>query len=102
MLAEQICQREKYWNERDRDEKFEALRQQVIQLTHMITSMIDNVQALMQHQHSQTGALMTPMDGRNSAYAGGSRYMPHSLEIDPQVQAANYAEQRGVGAIHGR
>lgn len=91
--------REKYWHERDRDEKLEALRDNLVQLFAAIQGCQETAQALLQHQHSASGQLMTPMDGRERPFGYSKRYIPTSLNNDPPREAT---EQRAMGASHVR
>jgi len=91
-----MAQREKYWTERDRDEKFEALREHTVQLLHMVANLQQTVQALLRHQHSQGGELMTPMDGHEGAYPRHSAaWTPMSLSHAPEGVSAAQQERQG-------
>ena len=46
------AQRDKYWNERDSDQKLEALRNQVQQLTYQLGKISTLTQKLMAHSHA--------------------------------------------------
>jgi hypothetical protein len=73
--------REKFWTERDRDEKFEALREQLVLALHDIDGLRLTVQSLLRHQHSQNGELMTPLDGRDYPFV--RHHSPVSLSLAP-------------------
>jgi hypothetical protein len=79
--ASAIGQREKFWTERDRDEKFEALREQLLCALHDIDGLRLTVQSLLRHQHSQNGELMTPLDGREYPFV--RHHPPVSLSLAP-------------------
>ncbi len=67
----QLPMREKLWTERSDTEKLEALRQQVVTLTHQLGSALETVHALRRHQHDGKGALMVPLeDDFNKPYRG--------------------------------
>lgn len=89
--------REKYWNERERDERLEALREITIHLFGMVQSLQDDVQRLLRHQHSASGQMMMPFDGHEPIYQR-RRSIPTPLDNGPSQEAA----QHGIGAIHAR
>ena len=76
-----LGQREKFWTERDREEKFEALREQLVRALHEVDGLRLTVQSLLRHQHSQSGELMTPMDGREYPFV--RHHSPVSLSLAP-------------------
>ena len=82
-------QREKFWHERDREEKLEGLRQEILRLFHMVQGHQDAMTAFMEHEHSASGKLLGPLD-RHTAQR--PRHTPPALN----------AEQPPTGAIHGR
>lgn len=88
--------RQKYWDERDRDEKLEALREMTMHLSSVVQSLQDDVQRLLRHQHSASGQMMAPLDGYEAVYHR-RRDIPTSL-VDRAVET----NDKRLGAIHGR
>jgi len=57
--------REKLWTERDVEQKLEALRQQLIYLTHKTRSSRGVLDVLMRHEHGVDGRLLVPLIDSN-------------------------------------
>lgn len=56
-----LAQREKYWNERNVDEKLDALRDQVQQLTYQLGQVCGIVESLLHHSHTD-GKIVAPIE----------------------------------------
>ena len=89
-----VAMREKYWTERDREEKLEALRDITIHLFAMCESIRDDLQRLLRHQHSANGQLMSPLEV--DLVLPRNRRIPTSLDSPPESMPDR------IGAIHGR
>jgi hypothetical protein len=72
-----LTEREKYWNERDTEEKLDALRDQVLQLTYKLGQVSGVVETLLHHTHAD-GKIVTPIDRRERSEV----YTPHTLGIN--------------------
>jgi hypothetical protein len=73
--------REKFWHERDKDEKLEALRHSIVGLHHIIAMQREQIEALLAHGHAADGRVMRPLqDGRNSA--NGDGWIPTGLRAE--------------------
>lgn len=60
-----IPSRERLWTERDVDQKLEALRQQIVQLTHLTYSMSDESAGMNRHEHGVDGRILVPLVDNN-------------------------------------
>jgi len=58
--------REKLWTERDASEKLEALRAELIRLSHLTSNLVDQVYKLVEHQHAPNGQVLGPIGERGS------------------------------------
>jgi hypothetical protein len=76
-----IAKRDKYWNERNDQEKLEALRTQVQQLTYQLGQMGAIVEGLMQHSHAD-GKIVAPIERRERH----EPYMPISLKENHETR----------------
>jgi DNA repair ATPase RecN len=72
-----LAQREKYWNERDTEEKLDALREQVQQLTYQLGQVCGIVETLLHHSHAD-GKIVAPIEHRQRH----ETYIPNSLRVN--------------------
>jgi hypothetical protein len=72
-----LAQREKYWNERDTEEKLDALRDQVQQLTYQLGQVCGIVEMLLHHSHAD-GKIVAPIERRERT----ETYIPHTLRVN--------------------
>lgn len=72
-----LAQREKYWNERDNEEKLDALRDQVQQLTYQLGQVSGIVETLLHHTHAD-GKIVAPIERRERT----ETYIPHTLRFN--------------------
>ena len=70
--------REKYWNERDIDEKLEGLRQVLFQQHHLISMIHDMVLKLNVHQHLNDKMIL-PFNFQDNHIR--SPYVPNCIQI---------------------
>jgi hypothetical protein len=77
----QRCYREKYWDERDLDQKLEALRKHVRTLHNMYNEFETLLYNLKRHQHGQNGDIVVPLENMFANSCGNARY--HDLENTP-------------------
>lgn len=61
-------QREKFWTEKDHDEKLETLRTEVKQLGRLIYEIHELVESLKIHGHDSGGRIVVPMGGNGKNY----------------------------------
>jgi hypothetical protein len=73
---------QKFWNERDKDERLEALRQEVIGLHHQMSSARRQIEALLNHGHAIDGRVMQAIDCRNEARS--ELWIPTSLRREDE------------------
>lgn len=73
-----LAQRDKYWNERDTEEKLTALRDQVQQLTYQLGQVCGVVETLLKHEHGKQG-IVVPL---GSSQERASTYLPNSLRVN--------------------
>ena len=80
MLSDKLgmAQREKYWNERDTEEKLNALRDQVQQLSYQLGHAVFLVDTLLKHEHGKQG-IVVPL---GSSHERASTYIPNSLRFN--------------------
>jgi len=71
-----LARREKYWNERDTEEKLDALRDQVQQLTYQLGQVGGIVEMLLHHSHAD-GKIVAPIERRERT----ETYFPYTLRI---------------------
>ena len=71
-----LARREKYWNERDTEEKLDALRDQVQQLTYQLGQVCGIVETLLHHSHAD-GKIVAPIERRERT----ETYFPYALRI---------------------
>jgi hypothetical protein len=72
-----LAQREKYWNERNNEEKLDALRDQVQQLTYQLGQVCGIVETLLHHSHAN-GKIVAPIERRERT----ETYIPHTLRVN--------------------
>jgi hypothetical protein len=72
-----LAQRDKYWSERNVDEKLTALRDQIQQLTYQIGHVCLLVERLMTHSHAD-GKIVAPIESRERH----ELFLPNSLRIN--------------------
>lgn len=72
-----LAQRDKYWNERDTEEKLTALRDQVQQLTYQLGQVCGLVETLLYHSHAD-GKIVAPIERRERTEV----YIPNSLRFN--------------------
>ena len=65
-ISEMSAQREKYWEEKDADQKIDVLRDEVARLCLVVAQQAEIIVKLNAHQHGADGRLMIPLvDGVN-------------------------------------
>ena len=76
-----MASQERIWPERDVEQKLEALRAQVLQLSFVIDDWRERLSKLEIHQHSASGQLLAPIGGPvvDSPRPPGYRYVPMGL-----------------------
>ena len=74
-----LAQREKFWNERNNEEKLDALRDQVQQLSYHLGHAVYLIDALLKHEHGKQG-IVVPLG--SSSHERASTYLPNSLRIN--------------------
>jgi hypothetical protein len=74
--------REKFWNERDKDERLEALRHEVIGLHHQVQIQRRQIEALLNHGHAVDGRVMQAIDCRNEQHP--ALWIPTSLRREDE------------------
>jgi hypothetical protein len=74
--------REKFWHERDKDERLEALRHEVIGLHHQLQIQRGQIEALLNHGHAVDGRVMQAIDCRNQQH--GALWIPTSLRREDE------------------
>jgi len=72
-----LAQREKYWNERNTEEKLDALRDQVQQLTYQLDRVCAIAETLLHHSHAD-GKIVAPIDRRERT----ETYIPYALRVN--------------------
>jgi hypothetical protein len=72
-----LAQREKFWNERDTEEKLDALRDQVQQLTYQLGQVCGIVETLLHHSHAD-GKIVAPIERRERT----ETYIPYALRFN--------------------
>jgi len=70
-----VARRDKYWNERNADEKISALKDEVMQLRHQLSSASTILESLLVHSHAD-GTVVVPID-RNPRR---EHYVPIALQ----------------------
>lgn len=78
-VAGQLAMRDKLWPERDVEQKLQALRDQVVHLTHTVDWMREALQKMEQHEHGNNGLLVPPHDRSRDHPTGYYRHIPTSL-----------------------
>ena len=73
-----LTQREKCWNERDTEEKLDALRDQVQHLTCQLGHATFLIDALLKHEHGKQGLVVPLGDSRQRSES----YIPNSLRFN--------------------
>jgi len=68
---QKLATRERLWPERDESQKIEALRQEIVRLSHIVASLNDDVFKLRHHQHSPLGILTVPLDSGEQNFPRG-------------------------------
>ena len=61
ILGNKIC-RERYWDELNDSEKIERMRDEVKRLQNQVKRLSQLTDRLLQHNHSQSGALFVPIE----------------------------------------
>jgi hypothetical protein len=74
----ETAQRDKYWDERDNEQKLDALRDQVQQLTYQLGHATFLIDALLRHEHGKQGLVVPLGDSRQRSES----YTPNSLRIN--------------------
>jgi hypothetical protein len=77
-----MAMRDKYWNERNTDEKVAALHQEVSQLRYQLTTALSLIEKLLMHSHAD-GKVVVPLD-RN---AEREYYLPVALQNNLEKKA---------------
>jgi hypothetical protein len=72
-----LAQREKYWNKRNNEEKLDALRDQVQQLTYQLGQVCGIVETLLHHSHAD-GKIVAPIERRERP----ETYIPSALRVN--------------------
>lgn len=77
-MNEKLAQRDKYWNERNNEEKLDALRDQVQQLTYQLDRVCAVVETLLHHSHAD-GKIVAPIEHpqRHESYTPNSLRFNH-------------------------
>ena len=78
-MSDKLClpQREKFWNERNNEEKLDALRDQVQHLTYQLGQVCGMVETLLHHSHAD-GKIVAPIEHRQRHES----YIPNSLRVN--------------------
>ncbi len=76
-----LAQREKYWNERDTEEKLDALRNQVQQLTYQLDRVCAIAETLLHHSHAD-GKIVAPIPGWRTGMERTEPYIPYALRVN--------------------
>lgn len=78
-MSDKLClpQREKFWNERNNEEKLDALRDQVQHLTYQLGQVCGMVETLLRHSHAD-GKIVAPIERRQRHES----YIPNSLRFN--------------------
>ena len=77
-MNEYVAMRDKYWNERNLEEKLDGLRDTLQDLFYMIGSIHNKVEKLMMHEHNKD-KIVIPV---NSAVDFIHNRIPNSIKID--------------------
>lgn len=79
-MSDKLClpQREKFWNERNNEEKLDALRDQVQHLTYQLGHATFLIDALLKHEHGKQGLVVPLGDSRQRSES----YIPNSLRFN--------------------
>ena len=72
-----LAQREKYWSERNTEEKLDALRDQVQHLTYQLDRVCAIAETLLHHSHAD-GKIVAPIEHRQRH----ETYIPNSLRFN--------------------
>ncbi len=72
-----LTQHNKFWNERDTEEKLDALRDQVQHLTYQLDRVCAVVETLLHHSHAD-GKIVAPIEHRQRH----ETYIPNSLRFN--------------------
>ena len=78
--------RDKNWNERNADERLEALREQVTWLTHRLAEAEQMVAKLRYHQHSPSGEIVVFLERVTDRIVPHELRVPTALRDDFQVK----------------
>jgi len=70
-----LAQRDKYWTERNTDEKVAALYDEIMQLRYQMTEALSLLETLMVHSHAD-GAIVAPIDRKTKR----EYYIPVALQ----------------------
>lgn len=73
-----VAMRDKYWNERNADEKISVLRDEVMQLRYQLSSALTILESLLVHSHAD-GTVVVPID-RNGGNPRREYYVPVALQ----------------------
>ncbi len=71
------AQRERYWNEKDTEQKLEQLLDAVFVLSEGLLKMSGFVEKLLKHQHGEGGKILTPMPNPNEESYGSIVHTPY-------------------------
>lgn len=78
--------RDKNWNERNSDERLEALREQVTWLTYRLAEAEQMVAKLRHHQHSPSGEIVVYLERVTDRIVPHELRVPNSLRDDFPVK----------------
>lgn len=69
-----VAMRDKYWDERNVDEKIDALHQELVQTRYQLTTALSLLEKLLNHSHAD-GCVVVPIDRKTER----EYYLPISL-----------------------